>query len=175
MFDTIAIDNTRFIFDTNFSGDPQKDRKYGSTLRKANIVVPEELAMKLMDDGFAVRQTNMRPDDDPETFHPEYFVTVQLKYRTKTGQLVKYLPKVYLVNDEYEPRLLDENTVCELDNIRVKNVNVVLNPHIYNVETGEKNLYIRTMYVEQRTEDDPYAAHYRKLRDSMREGNVATA
>ena len=33
---TIAIDNTRFIFATNFSGDPTKDR-FGDARRKANM------------------------------------------------------------------------------------------------------------------------------------------
>ena len=37
---TIAIDNTRFIFQTNFSGDPNNDR-FGDSRRKANIMIPD--------------------------------------------------------------------------------------------------------------------------------------
>ena len=37
----IALDNTRFIFMTNFSGDPARD-KWGDDRRKANIIIPSE-------------------------------------------------------------------------------------------------------------------------------------
>lgn len=37
----VNIDNTRFIFDTNFSGDPNRDR-YGSSRRRVNVVIPTE-------------------------------------------------------------------------------------------------------------------------------------
>ena len=43
----VNIDNTRFIFDTNFSGDPNRDR-YGSSRRRVNVVIPtEEQAQQL--------------------------------------------------------------------------------------------------------------------------------
>ena len=35
----ITIENTRFIFATNFSGDPERDT-YGDDSRKANIIIP---------------------------------------------------------------------------------------------------------------------------------------
>ena len=34
----VYIEDTRFIFDTNFAGDPNRD-KYGSDARKANLVI----------------------------------------------------------------------------------------------------------------------------------------
>ena len=37
---TIAVDNTRFIFQTNFSGDPANDR-FNDARRKASIVIPD--------------------------------------------------------------------------------------------------------------------------------------
>ena len=47
----VNIDNTRFIFDTNFSGDPNRDR-YGSSRRRVNVVVPtQEQAQQLIDMG----------------------------------------------------------------------------------------------------------------------------
>jgi len=54
----VNIDNTRFIFDTNFSGDPARDR-YGSPKRRVNVVIPtEEKAQQLIDMGVNVKQTN---------------------------------------------------------------------------------------------------------------------
>lgn len=165
---TIAIENTRFIFNTNFSGDPERD-SYGDIRRKANIIIPDpEQAKDLIKAGFRVRETRPRKDEDPEEFTPEYCIPVILKYRDRTGALVKYPPKVYLVVDDNEPVLLDEDTVGKLDSIRARNVNVILNPYEYDPANNGVNLYIRTMYVEQELDDDPYAARYRRRKAEQR-------
>ena len=159
---TIAIDNTKFIFATNFAGDPTKDR-YNDARPKANIIIPDpEQAKDLIKAGVRVRETRPRPDDDPDDFQPEYFITVLLKYRGKNGIPVKYPPKVFLVSGDSEPVLLDEETVKQIDTMRVHNVNVILNPYEY--DAGKLSLYIRTMYVEQDLYDDPYAHLYRNRR-----------
>ncbi len=162
---TIAVDDTRFIFATNFSGDPTKDR-FADARRKANLLIPDpEQAKDLIKAGFKVRETRPRPDDDPNEFVPEYFVTVLLKYRNRAGQMVKYPPKVYLVSGDKEPVLLDEESVDCIDSMRVKNVNVILNPYEYDPANNGLSLYVRTMYVEQDLDDDPYAARYRSRQD----------
>ena len=75
---TIAVDDTRFIFQTNFAGDPTKDR-FADARRKANLLIPDpEQAKDLIKAGFKVRETRPRPDDDPNDFVPEFFVTVLL-------------------------------------------------------------------------------------------------
>lgn len=162
MFDRIALDDTRFIFATNFSGDPKRDR-FGDARRKANIIIPtEQQAKDLTKAGFKVRQTKP-PEDADANWVPEYYVLAQVKYRKTDGEPVKYPPNVYLVTPGNEPVLLTEETVNCLDQIRVKNVNVILNPHEYDGANGSGlSLYVRTMYVEQDTDDDPYAARYRR-------------
>lgn len=158
---TITIDDTRFIFQSNFAGNPDGDR-FGDMRRKCNLLIPDpEQAKDLIKAGFKVRQTKPRQDDDAEDFVPEFFVTAILKYRTKAGIPVKYPPRVYLVSGDNEPVLLDEDSVGCLDTMRAKNVNVVLNPYEYDPDNNGVNLYIRTMYVEQDLDDDPYAARYR--------------
>ncbi len=157
---TITIDNTRFIYATNFAGNPDNDR-FGDTRRKMNIIVPEDLAKELIKIGVKVRQTKPRPGEE-EDFVPTYFTQVLLKYRNKAGVEMKYLPRVYLVNDRNEEILRTEDDVAELDSIRVKNVNCVLNVRDYD---NGKNLYVRVMYVEQDLDDDPYAAMYRRRRE----------
>ena len=53
----VAIENTKFIFMTNFSGDPKRDN-FGSSRRKANLIIPtEEQAKDLADAGFKVKCT----------------------------------------------------------------------------------------------------------------------
>lgn len=162
---TITIDNTKFIFPTNFAGNPDNDR-YGDARRKVNIIIPEDLAKELIKIGVNVRQTKPHPGEE-ENFIPTFFTQVLLKYRDKTGMQMKYLPRVYLVNDRDEEILRTEDDVAELDSIRVKNVKCVLNVRDYG---SGKNLYIRVMYVEQDLDDDPFAAVYRRRREEAEFG-----
>lgn len=166
---TIAIDNTHFIYQTQFSGDPTKDR-FGDARRKCNILIPDmEQVRDLIKAGFTVRETKPHQDTDLSKFEPEYFVTAILKYRDRNGVAVKYPPKVYLVNENYEPVLQTEETVAILDDVRVRKhgVNVILNPYEWDRNTHAMNLYVRTMYVEQDQESDPYAAIYRRRKERV--------
>ena len=148
----VSIENTRFIFRTNFSGDPERD-SFGSTARKANIIIPdEELALSLRDEGFNVKQTKPR-DGEEEDYIPKYFVSISLNYDSE------WPPKVYLVTGKNMPVLLDEESIGILDKIYVLNVDVVLNPY-HNARTNRNSLYVKTMYDEQSVEDDPFAGKY---------------
>ncbi|MBO7448970.1 MAG: hypothetical protein J6U54_01260 [Clostridiales bacterium] len=159
----IAIDDTRFIYETNFAGDPAKD-KFGDARRKCNIIIPDpSQAQDMLDKGFRVKSTKPGPDDDPDDFIPTNFVQAVLKYRDRYGKELKYPPKVYLVNADNEPVPLDEEDVKVLDQIRASNVNVILNA--WETDDGSYSLYIRTMYVEQDFDEDPYAARYAKRRE----------
>ena len=166
MLDRIALDDTRFIFATNFSGDPARDR-FGDDRRKVNIIIPSEAQAKdLTKAGFKVRATRPNDNDDPESFHPEYYVLAQIKYRKNNREPVKYPPNVYLVTGNNPPVLLNEETIGCLDQIRVKNVNVILNPREYDSANGSGlSLYVRTMYVEQDMDDDPYTDRYRRANE----------
>ena len=159
----ISIEDTRFIYETNFKGDPSRD-KFGDSRRKCNIVIPDpHQAEDMIAKGFRVRKTKPGPDDDPDDYIPTYFVSAILKYRDKYGKELKYLPKVYLVNSDNIPVQLDEDSVHTLDNIKASNVNVILNA--WETDDGSYSLYVRTMYVEQDFEDDPFAAKYAKRRE----------
>lgn len=150
----IAIENTKFIFRTNFSGDPDRDT-YGSDARRANVIIPDiEQAQCLIDQGFNVKETKPRPGEE-DGFEPTYFVAIGVNYDSN------WPPKIYLVSGDAEPVLLDEESVSSIDMCQVQNVNVVLNPY-QNQRTGRKSLYVRTMYVEQNIDDDPFASRYRR-------------
>ena len=144
----VRVDNTRCIFATNFSGDPNRDR-YKSDKRTANLILPnEEQALMLKDAGFNVKQTKPREDSD---FEPVYYVKVRANYEGRTP------PMIYLVCGDAEPRKLEEDEVGIIDDIRVSNVNVTLNPWSRD---DKYSLYIRTMYVEQEMDYDPFAEKY---------------
>ena len=148
----VIVENGKFIFDTNFAGDPKKDR-FGSDERKANLVIPDiDLARELIDDGFNVRLTKPRVGEE-EGFVPRYFVKVKLNYKST------WPPKVYLVTDEDKSVLLDQESVACLDDIWVDRVNAVLNR--YEGPNG-KSLYVKSMEVYQKVDDDPISAKYRR-------------
>lgn len=148
----VIVENGKFIFDTNFAGDPKKDC-FGSDERKANLVIPDiDLARELIDDGFNIRLTKPRVGEE-EGFVPRYFVKVKLNYKST------WPPKVYLVTDEDKSVLLDEESVACLDDIWVDRVNAVLNR--YEGPNG-KSLYVKSMEVYQKVDDDPISAKYRR-------------
>lgn len=148
----VAIENSRFIFTTNFSGDPNRDN-FGSRERKANIIIPsKEQADKLAEEGCKVRVTRPRPGYEDE-YVPDYYVTIKLNYGGRRP------PRVFMVKDGRNPIPLDENTVAEIDYARVSNVNVVCNLY-HNDARGTTSLYIQTMYVEVNTDYDPFADRY---------------
>lgn len=150
----IFIDDTKFIYQTNFSGDPDRDR-FGSDTRKGNIIIPDiNQAQELIDMGVNVRQTVPKPGEE-DGFVTTYFANITANYESN------WPPKIYLVTGDSEPRLLDENTVKLIDTCYVRNVNAVLNPY-FNPNTGRCSLYIKTMYVEQDMDDDPYASRYQR-------------
>ena len=150
----IRIDNTNFKYMTNFSGNPERDN-FGSTTRKCNLLLDYDQAMQLRAEGFNVKETKNNHDIDG--FEPEYFVPVVMNYDSD------FPPKICVVSGRVV-RPMDAETVGEIDNIRVKNVNAILNPY-YNSRTGRRSLYVRTMYVEQDLSDDPYAARYAAYED----------
>lgn len=159
----IAIDDTKFMFAPNLAGDPTKS-KFGAKTRTCTIVVPDPHQVQdLRDKGVEVFETSPREDDDPDDFVPTYFVRATLSYRNKYGELLKYLPDVYLVNADEEAVPMDEETVGTIDNIRVTAIHVVLNAAPKKDKDGY-TLYIKTMYVEQDFESDPYINRFKRYR-----------
>lgn len=151
----VNIDDTRFIYATNFSGDPERDR-FGGKTRRVNVVVPtEELAHHLMDMGVAVCQTKPNPErvyDEP--FVPTYFVRVTINLASK------WPPHIYWITTTGRRLLCNEDTIGQLDFIRVKNVCLQAKLVEKKNFPGEYTLYADVMYVEQDADTDPYAARY---------------
>ena len=153
----VMLDGTRFIFQRNFAGDPSKSGKYASTARVANILIPDELAGEMLADGWDIRETKPREGEE-EDFIPQHYLKIEVKYRDKFNQPLRFLPNVYLVTDGEEPTPLNEDSIKVLDDIRVRAVNVVLHPSVK--EDGSYKAYVKVMYVEQNLDDDPFASRY---------------
>mgnify|MGYP000755540491 FL=1 len=154
----VNINDTRFIFTTNFSGDPSRDR-FGSDKRRVNVVIPTmDLVNHLVDLGVKVRQTNPNPErtyDEP--FVPTYFVPVTINMDSK------WPPHVYWVTTSGKRLLCNIDTIGQLDFIRVKNVCLQANLVEKRNNPGEFSLYADVMYVEQDADADPYAERYARF------------
>ena len=152
----VFLENTRFIYRTNFAGDPTQD-KYGSSTRRGNIVIPtQEQADELLEMGVNVKQTAPR-DGEEEGFEPTYFMSVIVNYDSDLAQ--ERPPKIYLVSGNEPPRLLDRETVGAIDKVYVVNVNATI--EISHSKRYDKTLaYVQVMYVEQDVADDPFAERY---------------
>lgn len=151
----VNIDDTRFIFNTNFSGDPSRDR-FGSSTRRVNVVIPtRELADHLVSLGVKVKETHPNPE---RTYDEPYVPTLYVPVNVNMGS--KWPPRVYWITTSGKRLLCNAETVGQLDFIRVKNVCLQANLVEKKNFPGEYSLYADVMYVEQDADADPYAERY---------------
>lgn len=152
------IEHTNFIFKPNLAGEYRKEDRYPSNARTCNIIIPDlDLAQEMIDDGFNVRQT--RPAEGyEEDFIPEYFVKATLKFQSEGS---RSNPVVCMVDADGYSAPLDENTVGNLDEIRIRRggVDVVLSPYTKG-GGAHPTLYIQSLYAAVDFEDDPWAKKY---------------
>ena len=78
----VIIEGAKFIYDTNFPGDPKRDR-FGNDQRKANLVIPDiEQARRLIDEGYNVKLTKPREGEEegfiPDTMWSSKLITIAL-------------------------------------------------------------------------------------------------
>ena len=164
---TYSIEGTRFAYRTNLAGDPARS-KFADDRRMATFILPDNLVDVMEENGIKVKHTKPgRNHPNPEEFESEPFVQAQAKYRVRSGDPVRFPPKIYLVCGDNPPQLLEEDDLELIDRIPIKNVNVVLNEYRRTPEDSP-SLYIRVMYVEQDMDaeiydydSDPFASHYR--------------
>lgn len=146
----VDIENTSFIFRTNFAGDPNAEgNRFHSTERKGTLIIPEDFAEDLRAIGVNVRQTNWE--------EPEFYVTVKVNYGYWKS------PAVYLVTDK-GAKLLTEETIATLDSANIANVCVKCSTRAHDMG---KTLYVDTMYVELALDNDPWYDKYHVEEDEM--------
>ena len=113
----VNIDDTRFIFQTNFSGDPTRDR-FGSDKRRVNIVIPTvEQAMDMKAMGINVKETHPNPNytyDEP--FVPTYYVPVTVNVDSK------WPPHVYWITLQGKRLLCTPETIGHSPHILCRNI-----------------------------------------------------
>ena len=149
---TITIENTR-IFSRNFSGKKGEYNPAGS--RNFCVVIGEELAPMLKEDGWNVRYTKPRYEDvDPEAFLQ---VTVSFTNERK-------MPKIFLISSKGKS-MINEDNVHILDWVEIKEFKLIIRPYNWDVrgETGVK-AYLKSLAIIK--EEDEIEKEYYDLPDS---------
>lgn len=151
----IKIENAKIIF-KNFTGKKTDFNDEGN--RNFGVLIDDDLAAMLIEDGWNVKYRPPRADD-PDG-HRQAWLPVKVKYG-------KIPPVVVLITSRGKMRL-DEETICQLDWSSIESADMVIRPYNYPAMRGRAagvSAYLKTMYVKIDEEEDELAAKYMEVQD----------
>ena len=111
--ENISIANARIMF-RNFRGEASKFNAAGK--RNFCVVIDNDIAQKLIDDGWNVRMFPPRDNDE----EPTYYMQVAVSYDVIP-------PNIFLITKHNKTRL-DEDTIGSLDWAEIENIDLVIRP-----------------------------------------------
>ena len=132
----LQIDDARIIY-RNFSGAASKSNREGD--RNFAVIIPnQELADKLIDEGWNVKIKPPRDEDD----EPFMYLPVKVKFNDRG-------PNVYLITGNKKNQLDEESISC-LDDVDIISVDMDLRPYDWEVngKTG-RTAYLQSIKVTQ--------------------------
>ena len=141
----LQIDDARIIY-RNFSGAASKFNREGD--RNFAVIIPnQELADKLIDEGWNVKIKPPRDEDD----EPFMYLPVKIKFNDRG-------PNVYLITGNKKNQLDEESISC-LDDVDILSVDLDIRPYDWEVngKTG-RTAYLQSIAVVQ--ELDRFAERY---------------
>lgn len=155
---TYMIKDTRFMFNTHFSGNPKFDQRFHSTAPTGTIVIPDaDMAQELLDMGCKVKCTRPYEDEDPNEFIPTYYADVRCNMEGDNP------PLVHLVTPNGDRVKMEAEDMETIDRLQadkaVDKVNVVFSTWQVPA-TGNWRLYVRNMDVYQGLGNDPFASDF---------------
>lgn len=144
----INIENAQLIF-KNFQGKPSNFNDAGN--RNFGVLLDDELAEDLMNDGWPVKFLNPK-EDDPEQYRQPW-LPVKVKF-------APYPPIAVLINSRGKIKL-DEDTIDQLDWSIIENADVIIRPYNYAAMRGRPagvSAYLKAIYVT--IKEDEFALKY---------------
>ena len=143
MASNITIQGAKIIF-KNFEGKGTQYNQPGN--RTFAVILDEELAEVLKQDGWNVKRLHPR-EDDPDQIETQY-LNVRVKYGTIP-------PTVFLITSRGKIQL-NEETIGQLDWTIFENCDVIIRPYNYPEMPGRPagiSAYLKAMYVTIREDD----------------------
>lgn len=153
----IHIEGAR-ITRRNFKGKKTDFNDEGQ--RNFCVLLDDELAEKLKEDGWRVKYFKPREDDPDQYQQP--FLSVKVKFNP-------YPPIAVLINSRGKKRLT-EDTIDQLDWSRIINCDLIIRPYNYPAIKGRPagvSAYLKAIYVT--ISEDEFAEKYADIPDLDRE------
>lgn len=149
----INIEGAKLTY-RNFKGEAGPYNAAGN--RNFSVLLDDQLAEQLIDDGWNVKFKKPR-EDDPEQYRQPY-LTVKVKFG-------KIPPIVTLITSRGKKKL-DEDTIDQLDWTRIKNCDVIIRPYNYPEMPGRPagvSAYLKAIYVT--VDEDEFEEKYADIPD----------
>lgn len=153
VMNNIHIEGAKLIF-KNFQGKRTDFNDEGN--RNFGVLLDDELAETLKEDGWRVRYRPPR-EDDPDQ-HEQAWLPVKIKFGL-------YPPIVVLINSKGKKKL-DEETIDQLDWSIIKNCDIIIRPYNYPAIKGRPagvSAYLKALYVT--ISEDEFAMKYADVPD----------
>ena len=138
----IKLENARLI-NKNFRGEKKDFNEEGN--RNFGVLIEDELADQLIEDGWNVKRLRPRPDD------PDQHGTAWIPVKVKFGKI----PPVVVLITSKGKLCLDEETIGQLDWTRIKAADLISRPYNY-IRNGRSGVaaYLKALYVTVDETDD---------------------
>lgn len=120
----LIVENAMIVW-TNFAGEPTRFNPQGGK-RYFSLVIPEDFAKELMDQGWNIKARQPKDEDDDVLYTTEVIVNMDSGWP----------PYVCLCSERDGKKIkrrLNADTIGLLDSTRAKCVDLVINPHNHNV------------------------------------------
>lgn len=129
----IKIENARLLF-RNFTGLEKAFNAEGE--RNFSVILPEDLAKKMIAQGWRVKQLKPREDGEEGDYH------IKVKVNYKTGRP----PRCVLISSQNKNDL-GEDEITIFDQIDIKVADLIINGYWSDMAGGGYGAYLKTIFV----------------------------